>query len=246
MNTGRNAATFERGNHISMLVDPVDRGVIYVANIHDATNLWKSTNGGVDWDQLFPPGSDVDKIIHGFADAVSMDPNDHKHLIIGFHDNCEAPYAPACEAETTDSGATWRLFKLPTKGWEEGAGPWVIDATTSLYGGTSGLFLRPIVAQPGRTSAPMVRGHSRAAKSRPIPSTAVPTARTTSRRFKAWSRAPIPRPGRSCRTRVAASSASLREMASSSRATMERDLQHREDEQSNRVDQARPARRAAG
>jgi len=88
MNTGRNAATFERGNHISMLVDPVDRGVIYVANIHDATNLWKSTNGGVDWDQLFPPGSDVDKATHGVADAVSMDPNDHKHLIIGFHGNC--------------------------------------------------------------------------------------------------------------------------------------------------------------
>jgi hypothetical protein len=140
MNTGRNAATFERGNHISMLVDPVDRGVIYVANIHDSINLWKSTNGGVDWDPLFPTGSEVYDVVWGYAMSVAMDPSNHKHLMVAFHDNCKAPYAPYCEAETTDAGATWRLIKLPFQGWQEGSGPWIIDATTSLYAGT-GLFL---------------------------------------------------------------------------------------------------------
>jgi len=140
VNTGRNAATFERGNHISMLVDPVDRGVIYVANIHDSIGLWKSTNGGVDWDSLFPMGSEVYQVVWGYAMSVAMDPSDHKHLMVAFHDNCKAPYAPACEAETTDAGATWRLIKIPFPGWQEGSGSWIIDATTSLYAGT-GLFL---------------------------------------------------------------------------------------------------------
>lgn len=140
MNTGRNAAPFERGNHISMLVDPVDRGVIYVANIHDSINLWKSTNGGVDWDPLFPMGSEVYQVVWGYAMSVAMDPSNHKHLMVAFHDNCKAPYAPACEAETTDAGATWRLIKIPFPGWQEGSGSWIIDATTSLYAGT-GLFL---------------------------------------------------------------------------------------------------------
>jgi hypothetical protein len=140
MNTGRNAATFERGNHISMLADPVDRGVLYVANIHDSINLWKSTNGGVDWDPLFPMGSEVYQVVWGYAMSVAMDPGNHKHLMVAFHDNCKAPYAPACEAETNDAGATWRLIKIPFPGWQEGSGSWIIDATTSLYAG-SGLFL---------------------------------------------------------------------------------------------------------
>lgn len=140
MNTGRNADTFERGNHIGMVVDPVDPGVIYVANIHDSINLWKSTNGGVDWDPLFPVGSEVYNVVWGYAMSVAMDPGNHKHLMAAFHDNCKAPYDPYCEAETTDAGATWRLFKLPFPGWQEGSGPWIIDAKTSLYAGT-GLFL---------------------------------------------------------------------------------------------------------
>jgi hypothetical protein len=136
MNTGRNADAFQRGNHISMLVDPVDRGVIYIANIHYSTNLWKSTNGGVDWDDVFLAGGDVAKITGGDADAVSMDPNDHRHLMVEFHSNCNAPYDPACEVETTDGGATWRIVKLPTSGWEEGSGPWVVNATTWLHAGS--------------------------------------------------------------------------------------------------------------
>jgi hypothetical protein len=135
MNTGRNASAFDRGNHISMLVDPVDRGVIWVANIHYSANLWKSTNGGVDWDQVYGVGSQVTTISGGDADAISMDPTDHRHLMVEFHSNCIAPYDPACEAETTDGGATWRLIKLPTSGWEEGSGPWIINATTWLHAG---------------------------------------------------------------------------------------------------------------
>ena len=178
--------------------------------------------------------------------SVAMDPNDHKHLIIGFHGNCEAPYAPACEAETTDSGATWRLFKLPTKGWEEGAGPWVIDATTSLYGGNPVSFSRPIVAHPGRTSAPGcvgIRGRrsrdpSYSPRSRRHVLHHVAQGMVKSTDTKTWTLMP----NSGGRLVGFTSGDGLFITSDQWSAT----LQHREDEQSDRVDQARSARRAAG
>jgi photosystem II stability/assembly factor-like uncharacterized protein len=70
-----------------------------------------------------------------------MDPTNHEHLVVGTHANCTGDYAPTCGAETTDAGATWHFFRSPpgitdaAANWEEGAGPWVINATTWLYGG---------------------------------------------------------------------------------------------------------------
>jgi hypothetical protein len=142
VNTGRNGPQLDQGGLISMAVDPVDKGTMYIAPIYGAGGIWKSTNGGVDWDQLISPTTDAGKVVqYNIYDSVSMDPQDHRHLVVGTHADCMAPYAPACQAESTDAGATWTFLKLPTKGWEEGAGPWVIDAASWLYAGNSGLWL---------------------------------------------------------------------------------------------------------
>ena len=141
--TGRMAAVINTKGQglLSMAVDPADRGVIYVAK-YGGHGLLKSTNGGVDWEQLLPPESEVARVVqYNFIDSVAMDPHDHRHIVLGTHADCAAPYAPACEPETTDAGATWRIVKLPTRGWEEGAGPWVLDAASWLYAGNSGLWL---------------------------------------------------------------------------------------------------------
>jgi hypothetical protein len=135
VNTGRNGDLFDKGSHVSMLVDPVDQGTIYAISIFDNWGFWKSTNGGVDWDQMFAAGSDVTAATNNFADAISVDPADHHHMIVNFHTNCTGDYAPTCEAETKDGGTTWRLFKTPNANWEEGAGAWVIGPNTWLYGG---------------------------------------------------------------------------------------------------------------
>jgi hypothetical protein len=136
VNTGRGSKAFDNGSHVSMAVDPVEPGVMYAVSIYGEWGLSKSTNGGVDWDQLLPADSPTAKAIGTNAvDGVSMDPNDHRHLVLGMHANCIAPYAPTCELESTDAGGTWTIVKTPNPGWEEGAGPWVIDAMTWLYGG---------------------------------------------------------------------------------------------------------------
>jgi len=136
MNTGRNAKEMDNGSHISFAVDPVDKGTIYTVSLFGAWGLWKTTNGGVDWDQLFAPDSEFAKLTSNAIDAVAMDPTDHLHLVLGMHSNCAEPYAPTCTAETMDGGKTWKIVKLPTPNWEEGAGPSILDAKRWLYGGT--------------------------------------------------------------------------------------------------------------
>jgi hypothetical protein len=134
VNTGRNGATLGSGAQWSMAMDPVDPQVIYAVNGYGRElGLWKTTNGGVDWDQLFPPESEVAKTVdYNFTSIVAMDPTDHRHLVVSFHSPCKGAYAPGCQAESKDSGATWRLFKGP--GGSEGGGPIVLGPTTWLYG----------------------------------------------------------------------------------------------------------------
>ena len=42
------------GSLVSLIVDPVERGVMYTASNYGPAGIYKSTNGGVDWDQLVP------------------------------------------------------------------------------------------------------------------------------------------------------------------------------------------------
>jgi len=142
VSTGRHGADIDKGGLVSMAADPVTPGVLYTVAIYGAQGLWKSTNGGVDWDPLFPADSEVAKTVqYNFIDSISMDPTNHMHLVVGTHADCLAPYAPTCEAESTDGGATWRLFKQPGTVWQEQAGPFVIDATSWVYGAPTGLYL---------------------------------------------------------------------------------------------------------
>ena len=101
----------------------------------DSGNLYKSTNGGVDWDGLYPKGSNVYDAVDFFQD-LGMDPTNHKHVVVTFHNNCKGAYAGGCMAETLDSGATWRLFMGPLPGWSEGAGPLVLGGSTFIFGTT--------------------------------------------------------------------------------------------------------------
>jgi hypothetical protein len=138
INTGRNGQMLDTQGQglLSIAVDPVHQGVIYVFK-YGGNGLFKSTDGGVDWDQMITPGSDIAKAIPlGYIDSISMDPTDSTHLVVSNHITCNPPYDPTCEAETTDGGETWRVFKAPDySNWEEQAGVWIIDKTTWLYGG---------------------------------------------------------------------------------------------------------------
>jgi photosystem II stability/assembly factor-like uncharacterized protein len=144
VNTGTRGSEVDGARIWSLAVDPIDKGTIYVVGAYGPLGLLKSTNGGVDWVQLFPPTSEFAQTVEfNFAGSVSMDPQDHLHLVVGTHANCKGQYAPTCMAETVDGGATWRIFTTPfLKGWGEQTGPYILDPTTTVFATlTDGLWL---------------------------------------------------------------------------------------------------------
>jgi hypothetical protein len=135
VSTGRNGTILDTGGQWSMQMDPVDTRILYANNGYGRElGVWKSINGGVDWDQLMPPGSFVaTNTQYNFASIISMDPTDRTHLVVSYHESCAGIYMPGCLAETKDSGATWRLIKLPVGG-AEAAGVALVNARTWLFG----------------------------------------------------------------------------------------------------------------
>ena len=105
---------------------------------YGAGGLWKSPNGGVDWDQTIPADSEVGKTLLGnFTNEVALDPTDHLHLLVTPHGGCNDAYASGCIGETNDGGVTWHIVKSPPDG--EGGGPYIIDKNTWLLA-AGGLF----------------------------------------------------------------------------------------------------------
>jgi hypothetical protein len=147
VNTGSNGSQIDTGEMSSMQVDPVNQGTIYTVEWNGAEGLWKSTNAGVDWTQLFPPGSEVANVV--FANEVSsvgMEAANTSHLVVAMHANCSSPYGIICEAESTNGGSTWTITTVPAScpgsSYCPGAGAFILNASTWLFGTyTDGLWL---------------------------------------------------------------------------------------------------------
>ncbi len=138
IDTGHYAGNLDKGILWSMALDPVDPTILYLGALYaDDSSLLKSSNGGVDFDTLFPKGSEVEMTVQfNFFQDLSIDPTNHKHIVVTFHGNCTGPSGPNCMGESKDSGATWRLLKGPLMSWGEGAAPLVINDTTFIMGTT--------------------------------------------------------------------------------------------------------------
>jgi hypothetical protein len=145
VSTGRNGTAVDKGEPISVVLDPVHKGVMYTTSFYGSSGLFKSTNGGVDWDQLFPPDSEVAKVVeYNLINSIGMEARDPSHLVVSMHAKCGAPYGAICEAESTDAGATWKIttVKIPGDSWVAGAGAFILDSSTWLFGTYSlGLWL---------------------------------------------------------------------------------------------------------
>jgi hypothetical protein len=138
VNTGKNGAALDGSSLWSMAIDPVDEGVMYAVAAGGALGLFKSTNGGVDWEQLFAPGSEyATHAQYNFVGAIAIDATNHRHLVATSHGACSAPYGSngsACQAETMDAGSTWTIVPNPDGlGFIELAGAYLLGDDNWIF-----------------------------------------------------------------------------------------------------------------
>jgi hypothetical protein len=144
INTGSNGATLDAGRQWTFSIDPTDSNVLYTNSGYGSMSngAFKSTDGGVNWQVLWPPPDqpELAKVVaYNFVAQVMMDPQDHQHLLITFHATCAAPHAEACFGESTDAGATWKLIDGQAD-WVGGEGQAVYfldNSSTWLWGSQS-------------------------------------------------------------------------------------------------------------
>jgi hypothetical protein len=142
INTGMNAKDIDMSSTWSMAIDYTDPNIIYIIGAYGAYGLLKSTNGGVDWRQMIPGGSPLAQVAPAgpssppvaFIGSVSMDPKKPRHLVLGTHATCKAPYDASCQAESLDGGETWNIVSVQPfgKGFLEQTGPYVLDDSSWL------------------------------------------------------------------------------------------------------------------
>ena len=66
----------------------------------------------------------------GFVARVTLDPTNHLHVFVNFHDNCTGGHTALCFGESKDGGATWKVLDFPTSiknGWGEGTALMPLD-----------------------------------------------------------------------------------------------------------------------
>jgi hypothetical protein len=143
INTGKNGAVLDGGRQWTFSIDPVDSKVLYANSGYGkmSNGAFKSTDGGVNWEQLWPPTqADLAKVVeYNFVAQVVMDPSDHEHLLITFHAKCAAPHSEACFGESHDAGASWKLIDGQAD-WAGGEGQFIYfldSSSTWLWGSQS-------------------------------------------------------------------------------------------------------------
>jgi photosystem II stability/assembly factor-like uncharacterized protein len=170
IDTGQSAQTIDNSRQWTFVIDPVDTQVLYTNagyNILDGNHsgAFKSTNGGVDWKEIWPPAdpSLANVVTNNFVAQINMDPTNHLHLLMGFHQVCAAPYTSICYAETRDGGDTWKLHDAdPQWGNSESQTPYIIDDKTWLFANhdtTGGLWFTTDGGMSWKLVAPNSAGH---------------------------------------------------------------------------------------
>jgi hypothetical protein len=135
VNTGRNGdQLIAEGSAFSMAIDPEYPTVMYVVLGYGAPGLWRTTNGGVDWDQVLPPEILSAFPYNGYPAAIAIDPTNHEHLLLAPHLSSPTGICSSngCLAESTDWGATWKLITT-APGFGENDGVVMLNRTTWLF-----------------------------------------------------------------------------------------------------------------
>ncbi len=114
----------------SIAVDHVQQGVIFLSAGYGADVIFRSRDWGQTWVDTMdvPAGSPPPEF--RFTNNVTMDPEDHLHLITTPHSGCQS--GGNCVLETWDGGDTWKR-KDALFGWIEGGGARILNKDTWIY-----------------------------------------------------------------------------------------------------------------
>lgn len=146
---GRNGLAWHHAMNWTFVVDPIEPAVVYTNSGYGdmGSGLWKSVNAGVDWDPIWPPAAQPElagHLTYNFANVLALDPADHRHVLLTFHEECMLAGATTCMAESHDAGATWALIPGQV-GWDgrEGQLLYFLDGPrTWIWGSQSNGFFR--------------------------------------------------------------------------------------------------------
>lgn len=138
ISVGRNSRAMASGRSWTMAIDPSNPNTIYTNQGYGVGGVFRTTNGGVDWDQILTPNVINVVPYGGFVHAISMNPNDSRHLLVGWHAECPPPRAKFCFAETIDGGTSWKLRDgHPSWAGDEGAVIDFLDSKSWLFASQS-------------------------------------------------------------------------------------------------------------
>jgi hypothetical protein len=176
VNTGKNGEALDTGRQWTFLIDPVDPNVLYTNSGYNAyiaggtfdgngvSGAFKSTNGGVDWQVMWPPADPALAMVvqYNFVGHVAMDRSDHQHLLVSFHATCGAGHSAACFGESKDAGATWTVVDgLPQWNGGEGQAIYFLDnGSTWLFGSQSNGLWRTSDSGAHWTDLNVPQGHA--------------------------------------------------------------------------------------
>ena len=88
IDTGTHQKELDSGRNWTIVIDPLDSKVIYTTPGYGAEGFYKSIDGGVNWNSMFPPNIQDSLPYGGFIETISLDPSDHRHLLATFHGSC--------------------------------------------------------------------------------------------------------------------------------------------------------------
>lgn len=145
--TGSNSADVNRGMNWTLAVDPIEPNTVYTNSGYGSNGLFKSTDGGVSWSDVWSKQSQPElgkAFQYNFANVIAIDPENHLHILLTFHEACLSPHTSTCIAESKDGGGSWELHDGKA-GWNGGEGQVIFfldSPTTWLWGSQTNGFWR--------------------------------------------------------------------------------------------------------
>ncbi len=130
-NTGRNGAELDGGRLLISNINPSRPNTFYVTPLYGGGGVWKTTDGGVNWDQMVP-ASIYDQTTINYKN-IDIDPNNPDHIIVGSLHDWNSGGSPGI-LESVNGGSTWKMIPPGNESWGNNSIPRFITSDIWIIG----------------------------------------------------------------------------------------------------------------